>query len=259
MLKESFTEKRQKSADRLGISETQIPRHVAIIMDGNGRWATKRNLPRFRGHEQGGRVVEDIAIRCVDIGVEYLTLYSFSMQNWKRPAEEIEFLMQLYAMYLEGIRPRLMEKNVKLLHLGRRQRLPQMVLDALDKTMEITAGNDGMVLGLALNYGSRTEIVDAARKIAAECKDGSLDPDQIDEECISSHMYTSSWRDPDLLIRTSGELRISNFLLWQISYTEFYVTETLWPDFSEQDLDNAIMAYANRARRFGDVNSHTAG
>ena len=258
-MSQSFEEKRQQAAQKLGISSEQIPRHVAIIMDGNGRWATKQDLPRLRGHEQGAKTVVEIAKYCVRLGVEYLTLYSFSMQNWRRPAEEVDFLMHLYAAYLEGIRPSLMENNVRLMHVGRKEPLPQTVIKALEETMEITRANTGMVLGLALNYGARAEIVDAVRKIAAEHKNDTLAPEDIDQDCISNHLYTAGWRDPDLLIRTSGELRISNFLLWQISYTEFYVTQTLWPDFSKSDVDDAIKAYAQRSRRFGDVTAHPAG
>jgi undecaprenyl diphosphate synthase len=258
-LSQSFEEKRQQAAQRLDISPEQIPRHVAIIMDGNGRWATKQDLPRLRGHEQGAKTVVEIAKYCVRLGVEYLTLYSFSMQNWRRPAEEVDFLMHLYAAYLEGIRPSLMENNVRLMHVGRKDPLPETVIKALEETMEITRSNTGMVLGLALNYGARAEIVDAVRKIAAEHKNDTLAPEDIDQDCISNHLYTAGWRDPDLLIRTSGELRISNFLLWQISYTEFYVTQTLWPDFSKSDVDDAIKAYAQRSRRFGDVTAHPAG
>jgi len=252
----AFEDKRRATAKRLGISPDAIPRHIAIIMDGNGRWAQQRGLPRMSGHEQGGKAVQIVAQHCVDIGIEYLTLYSFSMQNWKRPEEEVNFLMHLIAAYLEGIRPNLMRDNVRLQHLGRRERLPQMLLDALDETMEITGVNDGMILGLALNYGAREEMTDAVKAIAEQCRDGSLKPEEIDETCISGHLNTAGWKDPDLVVRTSGEMRISNFLLWQISYAEFYVTETLWPDFSPEELDKAVLAYAGRNRRFGDI---TAG
>lgn len=251
----SFDQKRQATAERLGIHPDAIPRHIAIIMDGNGRWAQQRGLPRISGHEQGGKAVQIVAQHCVDIGIECLTLYSFSMQNWKRPEEEVSFLMHLIAAYLEGIRPNLMRDNVRLLHLGSRQRLPQMLLDALDETMEMTGVNTGMVLGLALNYGSREEITDAVRAIAAECREGKLAPDAIDEACIAGHLNTAGWRDPDLVVRTSGEMRISNFLLWQISYAEFYVTDTMWPDFSPEELEKAVVAYAARNRRFGDINA----
>ena len=253
MSAQTFEEKRRVTAERLGIHPDAIPRHIGIIMDGNGRWAQQRGLPRMSGHEQGGKAVQIVAQHCVDIGIEYLTLYSFSMQNWKRPEEEVGFLMHLIAAYLEGIRPNLMRDNVRLLHLGRRERLPQMMLDALDETMEITGINDGMVLGLALNYGSREEIIDATKAIARKCGDGTLAPEEIDEDCIAAHLNTAGWRDPDLVIRTSGEMRISNFLLWQISYAEFYVTETFWPDFSPEELDKAVLAYAGRNRRFGDI------
>ena len=255
MSEQTFAEKRKITAARLGIHPDAIPRHIAIIMDGNGRWAQQRGLPRMSGHEQGGKAVQIVAQHCVDIGIEYLTLYSFSMQNWKRPDEEVGFLMHLIAAYLEGIRPNLMRDNVRLLHLGRRERLPQMMLDALDETMQITGINTGMVLGLALNYGSREEIVDAAKAIAEKCRDGKLNAEDIDEACFGDHLNTAGWRDPDMVVRTSGEMRISNFLLWQISYAEFYITDTFWPDFSPEELDKAVLAYANRNRRFGDINA----
>ena len=249
----TFDEKRSATAARLGIHPDAIPRHIAIIMDGNGRWAQQRGLPRMSGHEQGGKAVQIVAQHCVDIGIEYLSLYSFSMQNWKRPQEEIDFLMHLIAMYLEGIRPNLMRDNVRLLHLGRRDKLPPMMTEALDGTIRITGTNTGMVLGLALNYGSREEIVDAAKAIAEECRSGQMNPEDIDEACFSNHLNTAGWKDPDLVVRTSGEMRISNFLLWQISYAEFYITDTFWPDLSPDELDKAILAYARRNRRFGDI------
>lgn len=253
MSEQTFDEKRRVTAARLGIHADAMPRHIAVIMDGNGRWAQQRGLPRMSGHEQGGKAVQIVAQHCVDIGIEYLSLYSFSMQNWKRPQEEIDFLMHLIAAYLEGIRPNLMRDNVRLLHLGRRDKLPQALLDALDETMRMTGVNTGMVLGLALNYGSREEIVDAAKAIAEKCAGGQLRPEDIDEVCVSDHLNTAGWKDPDLVVRTSGELRISNFLLWQISYAEFYITDTFWPDFSPEEIDKAILAYAQRNRRFGDI------
>ncbi|MCK5000172.1 MAG: isoprenyl transferase [Anaerohalosphaera sp.] len=249
----SFEEKRIATALRFGIDANQIPRHIAIIMDGNGRWAEERGLPRFHGHSKGAQMVEEVALHCVSCGVECVTLYSFSLQNWKRPKEEIEFLMGLYALYLEGMRETLMNNNVRLVHLGQRQRLPEEVLNALDGTIEMTSKNSGMALCLALNYGSRAEIVDAVRVIAEKCKNGKLTEDQIDQQCISDHLNTSELCDPDLLVRTSGELRLSNFLLWQLSYAEFYVTDTYWPDFDKAALDKAILAFAERSRRFGDV------
>ena len=250
---QSQSEKLQEAAVHLGYEPQQIPRHIAIIMDGNGRWATKRGLPRFEGHRQGGKTVERIVQYCLELGVECLTLYSFSLQNWKRPKEEVDFLMYLYAQYLEKIRPMLMKNNVRLVHLGLAIQLPESVQTALSETVALTAANTGMVLALALNYGSRTEIVEAVKKIAKKCKAGELAPEEIDEQCVNAHLDTAGLPDPDLVIRTSNELRISNFLLWQISYSEFYVTETLWPDFDKADIDKAVAAYASRSRRFGDV------
>jgi undecaprenyl diphosphate synthase len=222
-------------------------------MDGNGRWAQSRGLARFQGHREGAKGVEAVIQYGVDIGLECMTLYSFSLQNWKRPTEEVEFLMHLYSMYLEGIRPILMKNRVRLVHIGRREPLPEHVLKALDATVEFTSKNDGMVLALALNYGSRTEIVDSTRKIAQAYKDGSITLDEIDSQCISDNLYTAGLPDPDLLIRTSGERRISNYLLWQISYAEFYITEKMWPDFGTEDIDLAIQSFTQRSRRFGDT------
>ena len=249
----TFDEKRIATAERLGISAHAIPRHISIIMDGNGRWAQAQGKPRYYGHSKGGATVEKIALYCVDLGIECLTLYSFSMQNWKRPQEEVEYLMGLYSMYLEGIRETLQKNNVRLAHLGRRQPLPEKVLTSFDETIKLTSKNDGMKLGLALNYGSRTEIVDATRAIAEKVKSGQLNIDDIDENCFSDNLYTAGMIDPDLLIRTSGEMRISNYLLWQISYSEFYVTQKHWPEFEKEDIDTAIIAYAKRNRRMGDV------
>jgi undecaprenyl diphosphate synthase len=252
-LHQSQHENLQATARRFGIEPQQMPRHIAIIMDGNGRWATKRDLPRFEGHRQGGKTVERIVQYCLELGVECLTLYSFSLQNWKRPKEEVDFLMYLYAQYLVKIRPMLMDNNVRLVHLGLASQLPESVQTALSETVAMTATNTGMILALALNYGSRTEIVEAVKKIAQEYKHGTLNLDAINEECINAHLDTAGLPDPDLIIRTSSELRISNFLLWQISYAEFHVTDTLWPDFDKADMDKAIIAYAGRSRRFGDV------
>ena len=246
-------EKLSKTAERLGITLDQMPRHIAIIMDGNGRWAQKRGLPRVEGHNKGGQVVETIALDCVDLGIEGLTLYSFSIENWKRPKEEIDGLMHLYVQYLVGIRDILMKNNVKLIHLGRMQTLPGSVRKELIETMELTKTNTGMILALALNYAGRAEIVDAAKEIAQEYQKGKIELNDINEQMISDHLYTVGLSDPDLLIRTANELRVSNFLLWQISYSEFYVTETFWPDFLKEDLEKAILAYAHRDRRFGTV------
>jgi undecaprenyl diphosphate synthase len=256
---QSFEEKIEKTAERLGLATEQIPRHIAIIMDGNGRWAQKKGLPRAEGHRQGGKTVEEIAQCCVDLGIESLTIYSFSMENWERPKDEVNTLMYLYAQYLVGIRSTVMKNNVRLIHLGRLAQLPADVKKELAKTIEITAGNTGMTLALALNYGGRAEIVDAAQKIAQQYKKDQLQLEDIDENCISRHLYTNGLADPDLLIRTANEMRISNFLLWQISYSEFYVTKTFWPDFKQKDLEKAILAYAKRSRRFGTIKSASCG
>jgi undecaprenyl diphosphate synthase len=250
---ETFEEKLCRTASRLGLAIEQMPRHIAIIMDGNGRWARKRSLPRVEGHREGAGIIESIALHCVDLGIESLTLYSFSIENWKRPQSEINALMHIHSEHLVRIRPTLMENNVKLLHLGRVDGLPQSVRNDLTGTLEMTASNTGMKLALALNYSGRVELVDATRKIARKFKDGMIGLDEIDEECISDHLYEAGLADPDLLIRTANEMRISNFLLWQISYSEFYVTKTLWPSFTKESLEQAIMAYAKRNRRFGTI------
>jgi undecaprenyl diphosphate synthase len=250
---ESFEEKLAKTANRLGLTAKQMPRHIAIIMDGNGRWAQQRSLPRAEGHRQGAKTVEKIAQNCVDFGIESLTLYSFSIENWRRPKAEVNSLMHLYTQYLIEIRPTLTKNNVKLIHLGRLAGLPKAVQKELTKTMEKTRANTGMTLALALNYGGRAEIVDAIQKISQEYKKGKLRLKEIDEQCISRHLYTAGLAEPDLLIRTANETRISNFLLWQISYSEFYVTKTLWPDFKKAALEKAILAYARRNRRFGTI------
>jgi undecaprenyl diphosphate synthase len=249
----SFEEKQRATAKRLGIEPQQIPRHIAIIMDGNGRWAKQKGQSRIFGHQQGGKTVEKIAVHCVNLGIEALTLYSFSVENWKRPRAEVEALMHIYTRYLVAIRPMLERNNVKLVHLGFLDNLPAGLIKEMNKTLELTANNTGMKLALALNYGGRDEIVHAVKSIAAECKEGKLAPEDIDKECFSNHLYTASMPDPDLLIRTANELRVSNFLLWQISYSEFYVTDLYWPDFTEPELEKAILAYSKRIRRFGQT------
>jgi undecaprenyl diphosphate synthase len=249
-------EKLKQTAKRLGLTPKQIPRNIAIIMDGNGRWAEKKSLPRVQGHHQGAHTAEQIAQCCVDLGIESLTLYSYSMENWRRPKAEVDALMHLHAQYLIGIRPNLMKNNVKMVHLGRLAGLPETVKLELLKTIEITSSNTGMILGLALNYSGRAEITDAAKKIAQEYKKGKLRLEDINELCISQHLYTAGLAEPDLLIRTANEMRVSNFLLWQISYSEFYVTKTLWPDFKKANLEKAILAYSKRDRRFGGLRKH---
>lgn len=232
---------------------SRLPRHIAIIMDGNGRWAQRRGLPRFEGHRQGAETVRRITEHCCRLGIEQLTLYCFSSENWSRPPEEIEFLMDLLRLFLKEQRPILIENNLRFSVIGRREDLPDDVLAQIDETVAICSGHQGMRLCLALNYGGRDELVDAARRIAAEVQAEKLTIDQIDHAAISERLYTSGMPDPDLLIRTAGEMRVSNFLLWQISYAEIWVTETCWPDFDPSLLDEALSDYAGRTRRFGGL------
>ena len=237
----------------LGIPDEQFPRSVAIIMDGNGRWARRRGLPRKAGHEAGAGNVRRIVTEAAQLGLEALTLYSFSVENWRRPANEVNILMHLYANYLRDERPTVMENNIRVRHLGRREGLPENVLRQLDETVGASSTNTGMYLCLALNYGSRAEITDAVRRIAEEAAAGRVQPPEIDEALISRSLDTAGVPDPDLLIRTSGEMRLSNYLLWQISYAELYVTEVYWPDFTAAELHKAIAKYAGRHRRFGGL------
>ena len=229
------------------------PRSVAIIMDGNGRWAQARGRSRSFGHRMGAEAVRPIVTRCARLGLEALTLYSFSTENWARSNEEVAALMDLYVEYLASERDLFMDNDVRLIQIGRREGLPPRVLDALDRMTQLTAGNGGMTLALAINYGSRTEITDAVRAIARRVAQGSLDPDNINEQTIDSHLYTAGMPDPDLLIRTAGEMRLSNYLLWQISYAELYVAEVPWPEFGIDELHRAFEAYAGRTRKFGTV------
>lgn len=239
----------------------KFPRHIAVIMDGNGRWAVRRGLERIRGHQEGARTVRDVVTECARLrkehgGPDFLTLYSFSMENWKRPASEVTFLMQMYIEYLQKERPTMMENNIRFRQIGRLDNLPPPVLEEVDRTLELTKDNDGLTLVLALNYGSRTEITDAVRAIARKVKSGELRPEDIGESTISNHLYTAGMPDPDLLVRTAGELRISNYLLWQISYAELFVSNVLWPDFGVTELHEAIRSFAARNRRFGALD-HT--
>ncbi|KPK82112.1 MAG: hypothetical protein AMJ81_10095 [Phycisphaerae bacterium SM23_33] len=242
----------------LGIPDGRFLRHVAIIMDGNGRWARSRGLPRSAGHAEGAKRTRRIVTEAVRLGLEALTLYSFSIENWRRPPEEVDTLMHLYAEYLLHERPTVMANNVRMRHLGRRDRLPASVLAELDATLEASRTNTGMWLNLALNYGGRAELTDAVRSIAARAAAGQIAPPGINEQTISDALDTAGICDPDLLIRTAGEMRISNFLLWQVSYTEFYVTDVLWPDFDEEEFRKAIQTFCRRRRRFGGVNETTA-
>ena len=240
----------------LDIPPHKLPRHVAIIMDGNGRWAVNRGLERVRGHQQGAKVVRGLVTECARLrrefgGPDYLTLYSFSLENWKRPVEEVGFLMQMYVDYLRQERATMMENNIRFKQIGRLDQLPDPVLDEMNLTLEQTAKNDGLVLTLALNYGSRAEITDAVRAIAEKVKSGDLDARDVTEETVSEHLYTAGMPDPDLLIRTAGEMRVSNYLLWQISYAELWVSDVLWPDFGTAELHAGLRAFAARDRRFG--------
>jgi len=247
------------------IPRERFPRHIAVIMDGNGRWAVKRGLERVRGHQQGARTVRDIVTEAARLrkhhgGPDYLTLYSFSMENWKRPMEEVSFLMQMYVDYLRQERATMMENNIRFRQIGRWDNLPDDVLEEVNVTLEQTGKNSGLTLVLALNYGSRAEITDAVRQIAQEVHEGTLRPQDVIEETISRRLYTADMPDPDLLVRTAGEMRVSNYLLWQISYAELFVSPVLWPDFTIEDLHEAIRSFAARNRRFGALDkTNTAG
>jgi len=230
-----------------------VPRHIAVIMDGNGRWAKERGLPRTEGHRMGAETVRRVVECCGEIGVEFLTLYAFSAENWKRPKREVEALMKLLEIFLRGELPLMMRQNVRLQAIGRLNDLPQSCQNELHRCIESTAQNTGLTLILALSYGGREEIVDGVKSLLQSVRSGHLDEAMIDTEVFSKHLHTRYYPDPDLMIRTSGEMRLSNFLLWQLSYTEFYITEKLWPDFSKDDLKAAIHAFHQRHRRFGAV------
>ena len=234
-------------------SPTNLPRHVAIIMDGNGRWAKQRGLPRIEGHRAGSESVREIVRECGTLGIEYLTLYAFSSENWNRPKAEVAALMKLLEFYLKQEIPELDKSNVRLAAIGRLHELPASAQKQLQNSIAALSKNTGLTLVLALSYGGRAEIVDAVRDIGREMKAGRLDVADIDEKVIGRHLYTRGIPDPDLLIRTSGEMRVSNFLLWQISYAEIYVTETLWPDFRKAEFHKALEDFGKRHRRFGRV------
>lgn len=237
----------------VGLKPEQLPRHVAIIMDGNGRWAVGRGLPRIVGHRRGIQSVRAVVEEGCRLGLDQLTLYCLSVENWKRPPRELKFLMRLLRHFLVVERAELMEQNVRLTMIGRREGLPDDVLDAFDRTAGETAANTGMTLCLAVNYGGRTEIADAARRLAEDVRAGRLDPAQVDESTFNSYLTTADMPEPDLLVRTAGEMRVSNFLLWEISYAEIWVTDVLWPDFRADDLLAACQAFAARQRKFGGL------
>ncbi len=237
----------------LNVPRERMPRHVAMIMDGNGRWAQRQQLPRIAGHEQGAKTVRAMTEECTRLGIEQMTLYCLSSENWKRLQDELDFLLHLLQYYMIHERGTLDENDVSLKVIGRRNPIPADVQKEMDKTVELTSGNRGVCLCLAINYGGRAEIVDAVKRIGNKIKAGEIDPESIDEKTVSSHLYTSGMSDPDLLIRTAGEMRISNYLLWQISYAEMWVTEKMWPEFSIGDFHHAIRDYAARDRRFGGL------
>lgn len=229
----------------------RLPQHIAIIMDGNGRWAEKKFLGRINGHRKGIEVVKDIVEFCRELGIGYLTLYTFSKENWSRPAQEVNALMELLEQHLKNELLKLVKNGIRFKAIGNIWELPESIQNIIKEVEAKTKDNKGMVLNLALSYGGRTEIVEAAKKLALEARRGALDIADITEETFARYLYTDGIPDPDLLIRTSGEFRISNFLLWQLAYTEIYVTDVLWPDFNRQHLIDALLDFQNRERRFG--------
>ncbi|OAS83306.1 MULTISPECIES: isoprenyl transferase [Metabacillus] len=243
----------EQSIAKVDIEKGEIPKHIAIIMDGNGRWAKKRALPRIAGHHEGMKVVRKITKQANALGVKVLTLYAFSTENWKRPKTEVDYLMKLPEEFLNTYLPELIEENVQVRIMGDKNRLPAHTLRAVEKAMSDTENNKGLILNFALNYGSRAEIISAVQKISQDVKEGRIEETSINESLFSDYLMTQSLHDPDLLIRTSGEIRLSNFMLWQLAYTEFWFTDVLWPDFNEQNLLQAIYTYQQRGRRFGGV------
>ena len=240
------------ASDRL-LDPLKLPRHVAVIMDGNGRWAKKRLLNRIKGHEKGVEAVRTIVRTCRELGISILTLYAFSTENWQRSKSEITALMMLLERFLESERQELMENNIRLSAIGQIERLPNSTRSVLKKIMDLTKDNESMTLNLALSYGGRDEILKMVRSIADKIKSGELEPEAITSEHIVDHLYTGQMVDPDILIRTSGEMRVSNFMLWQIAYSEIFITPTLWPDFTKDEFLKILFDFQNRKRRFGRV------
>ncbi|MFT4538835.1 MAG: undecaprenyl diphosphate synthase [Planctomycetota bacterium] len=236
-----------------------FPEHIAIVMDGNGRWAKARGMPRIHGHRAGVGSVREITTACAKMGVKSLTLYAFSVENWRRPGREVGYLMRLLRVFLHRERKTLMKNDVRLQGLGRLDELPKPAQDALRRTEEMTASNPGMLLRLALSYGSRSELADATKQMCRDAVAGKLDPETIDEESLRAYLYDPETPDPDLMIRTAGEMRISNFLLWQISYSELYVTDLCWPEFRKPQLLEALQSYASRKRKYGGLLPEDAG
>ena len=230
-----------------------IPNHVAIILDGNGRWAKKRMMPRQYGHAKGAQVVEQICEDAWNMGIQYLTVYAFSTENWNRPDSEVKILMDIFSKYMVDKLQKVGQKNMKIRFIGERSRLDKAMIEKIENLEESTKDNTGLNFTVALNYGSRDEMVRAMRKMAAEIKEGKLEPEDITEEKYNTYLDTAELPDPDLLIRTSGEQRLSNYLLWQLAYTEFYFTDVMWPDFNKEELAKAVEWYANRDRRYGKL------
>ena len=231
----------------------RLPEHVAVIMDGNGRWAQRRHLPRLAGHKAGVRAARNVIETSARLGIPALTLYAFSMENWRRPKTETDFLMRLLREYLRRELPVIHKNNIRMLVIGRPDELPAAVRSDVDRAVSLTAGNSGMKLAVALNYGGRAELVDAINSILDGVRNNGISSFRVDEKMVAQHLYTAGLPDPDLLIRTSGEMRVSNFLLWQIAYAEMYVTETLWPDFTRAELYRALVDFAGRERRYGGL------
>ncbi|MBU1181743.1 MAG: isoprenyl transferase [Pseudomonadota bacterium] len=236
-----------------GLDISKLPKHIAIIMDGNGRWAEKRLMNRIRGHEAGAETVRAIVRTCREIGIPILTLFAFSTENWQRPKIEVATLMVLLKKFIDSEQNEMIENNIRLNAIGQLEKLPKDVRISLKRTMDLTGKNKGMLLNLALSYGGRAEIVDMVKVLAGKAIDGKMDPHSITPEIVADHLYTAGMPDPDLLIRTSGEMRISNFLLWQIAYTEIFITDTLWPDFGRDEFLSILIDFQNRERRFGNV------
>ncbi|MGB3240876.1 MAG: isoprenyl transferase [Geitlerinemataceae cyanobacterium] len=235
------------------LDRDRLPRHVAVIMDGNGRWAKSKGLPRIMGHQRGVDTLKNLLRCCDDWGVKALTAYAFSTENWGRPLEEVDFLMTLFERVLRQQLQEMMAENVRIRFVGNLKTLPMSLQTEIDRSMEMTAQNSGIEFSVATNYGGRQEILEACRSIATQVQQGKLQPENIDEHLFNRHLYTANIGDPDLLIRTSGEMRLSNFLLWQVAYAELYVTETLWPDFDRVEFHRALSSYQKRDRRFGKV------
>ena len=246
---------RNNAKDQPDLDTNKIPRHIAIIMDGNGRWARKRKLNRVNGHNKGADTVRSVVRTARELGVSYLTLYAFSTENWDRPKTEVAALMKLLKRFLQSEQQEMLDNDIRLQAIGELYRLPEDVLKELQQTMAITCKNKGMVLNLALSYGGRSEIVTAVKEIAEEVANQKLNAADISSDLISNHLFTKDMPDPDLVIRTSGEMRISNFLLWQIAYSELFITDTLWPDFTKEEFLNIIKDFQERDRRFGKIPS----